>query len=360
MEINYEERHKNRIITINKNNKEYMIDISLSIKKYKKYMEIAQSINFEKAFNEIFLENINIKEFDENDILYIISKIVDYYKIEKIYNNINEENIYKRIYDALYKYQTQVLDESKEIIANSLTKALNNLNIDFEKVFKNITNSLKKLQHNLQKKFSNVIKELPSKKQLSQIKKNHKKWGKFGWTIIPNMDLTFFYEVPKTQKEADEKCLAILSDKEIKKIKSYIYKNVKHRKKFNEVQKCYDNQYYLATAMILTSLIERKITELPLKDKNDKKARGKEQITKFKEELNIKDNDIINLYYLENLISYLNMFLEKGNDFKRQPFNVNRNFLMHGWRDRDTTKVDCIKLFLALYNIILLWENRTI
>ena len=111
--------------------------------------------------------------------------------------------------------------------------------------------------------------------------------------------------------------------------------------------------------MILTSLIERKLTELPMQSKTDKKARGKAIIDKYKESLNIEDEGIIELYYFENIFSYLDMFLKDGKDFKRQRFNVNRNFLMHGWRDVNTTQIDCVKLFLALYNVIFIWKNKT-
>ena len=53
-------------------------------------------------------------------------------------------------------------------------------------------------------------------------------------------------------------------------------------------------------------------------------------ISTYKDGLNILDGDIIDLYYLENISSYLNMFFENGNDFKHQR-----------------------------YNVIMLWENRT-
>ena len=36
-------------------------------------------------------------------------------------------------------------------------------------------------------------------------------------------------------------------------------------------------------------------------------------ISTYKDGLNILDGDIIDLYYLENISSYLNMFFENGN-----------------------------------------------
>ena len=121
MEINYEERRKNRFVIINKNNKEYKIDISLSLGKYERYKKLAENNNFNTAFIEIFLENIDKNELNEKDINNIILKIVDYYKIEEIYNNINEEDIYKKIYETLNQYETKMFNELKKSLTESVT-----------------------------------------------------------------------------------------------------------------------------------------------------------------------------------------------------------------------------------------------
>ncbi len=363
MEYNLEDKLKNKkekIVQIEKNGKVYFIDICLTFGRYKRYFEIADINNFEKAFNEIFLVDIDKNKFDTKDIEFIVLEIIKYHKLEELYNKINEDNIYKKLYDTLYEYQKQSFNKIKEVISSSITVVLKDMNNNFGKIFEKLNKSLVTLSNNLNNTFSKMAKSFPTKKDIERIKKSHSKWGKMGWTIIPTMDINYFYIAPKNQKEADEKCLSIFKDKDLNSIIEYIEKNIIHKSKFKEAVNCYNNKYYVATAMILVSLIERKITELPLKNKSDKKARGKMLISTYKDGLNIVDGDIIDLYYLENISSYLNMFFENGNDFKRQRYNVNRNFLMHGWRDVKTTKVDCIKLFLALYNVIMLWENRTI
>ena len=43
---------------------------------------------------------------------------------------------------------------------------------------------------------------------------------------------------------------------------------------------------------------------------------------------------------------------EKGNDFRKQPEVLNRNFLDHGMLTRKVTRKDCVQLFLLYYNIL--------
>ena len=98
MEYNLEDKLKNekqKIVQIEKNGKVYLIDISLTFGRYKRYFEIADINNFEKAFNEIFLVNIDKNEFDTKDIEFIVLEIIKYHKLEEIYNKINEDNVYK-------------------------------------------------------------------------------------------------------------------------------------------------------------------------------------------------------------------------------------------------------------------------
>jgi len=45
-------------------------------------------------------------------------------------------------------------------------------------------------------------------------------------------------------------------------------------------------------------------------------------------------------------------FFENGNDFRKEPKLINRNFIAHGMNRRDVRKRDCIQLFLALYNLV--------
>lgn len=333
----------------------------LRVSKVQKYLnDIKNTQNYEKAFYDFISDSdidINLLTFNEKK--QIIEAIIKINNLQDIYDEINILNVYEKLYKTLVTYQ----DKLSKNIVNSLSnfeKILKRFSeINTQRILESITSVLQDFQNYLNTAFLNIFNNLPTNDVINKIRKSHKKWGNLGWTIIPTMDWNFFYEVPKTQKEADEKCMSIITKKDLKQICSYIYKNIKYRNKFNEARKCFESGYYVASSMILTSLIERKITELPLKNKFDKKSRGKKIIDSYKDGLNIVDGNMIELYYLENISSYLNMFLENGNDFKRQRYNVNRNFLMHGWRDVKTTKIDCIKLFLALYNIILLWENRT-
>lgn len=362
LEIKEPEKFKNNIV-IKKDGKEYIISTVLKISKYEQYLENAKKGNYEEAFCELISDSdTNITELSQNEKKQIIRGIIENNNLQEYYEKIEEEDLYKKLYVTLKTYRVEMRRGIGEVVSN-LTKGITELikpliRINYDKIVEGIKNTLGDFQKSLNTFLDGVLKNIPNKKETRRIRRNYKKWGKYGWTILPNAPIYFFNDCPSKQSEADEICMNQIEEKELKNITTYIYKNIKYRKKFAEAIKCYNSEFYLATAMILTSLIERKLTELPMQSKADKKARGKAIIDKYKESLNIEDVGIIEVYYSENIFSYLDMFLKDGKDFKRQRFNVNRNFLMHGWRDIRTTRTDCIKLFLALYNIILLWENK--
>jgi len=50
------------------------------------------------------------------------------------------------------------------------------------------------------------------------------------------------------------------------------------------------------------------------------------------------------------ILSAINAFFAKGDDFKLQPIVLGRNWLDHGMLHREVKKMDCIQLFLLLSN----------
>ena len=69
-----------------------------------------------------------------------------------------------------------------------------------------------------------------------------------------------------------------------------------------------------------------------------------------KEDVNIEIFSI-NLFYV-NFFSCLEKMFENGNDFKKQPDIINRNFLDHGMLTRRAIRKDCIQLFLVYCNML--------
>lgn len=57
---------------------------------------------------------------------------------------------------------------------------------------------------------------------------------------------------------------------------------------------------------------------------------------------------------LISISTFLNIFFERTNNFENDKRIINRNMLMHGMWINDITQIDCMKLFLALVNVIMM------
>lgn len=335
------------------------IETIISMNKLKEYINNIQSgMNYKQSFEELI--NVTNQNIDDETLIKVLNYVVLDNNLQKYYDDIEEKDEYKKLYLALNKFFEDKFLWLEEKINEILDVSKNNLGNIVEEYLKNMSKSLDSLLTIAIKTIANIAnsvrENIPSNEEIERRRKHHIKWAKFGWTIIPFESIDFFDYVPKKQKEADEICEAVLNNDEMEKIFKYLKKCIKPRNKINEAIKCYQDKYYVATAMQLTALIERELTELPLDNKNEKKPRGLKIIDTFKEKIEIEEKRIIEYYILDNLFAYLKILFKNGDDFKRQKFNINRNFLMHGWRDVKTTKIDCKKLFLALLNIELIWK----
>ena len=287
-----EPEYLKKYIIIDKAGKEYIISTVLKISKYEQYLENAKNGNYEEAFCELISDSYtNITELSQDEKKQIINGIIENNNLQEYYEKIEEEDLYKKLYITLKTYRTEMTRGIGEVASNfkkGITELIKPLiRINYDKVLERIKNKLVEFQKSLNIFLEGALKNIPNKKEINRIRKNYKKWGKYGWTILPSAPIYFFNECPSKQSQADKICMNQIDEKELKNITTYICKNIKYRKKFNEAIKCYNFGFYLATAMILTSLIERKLTELPMQSKTDKKARGKAIIDKYKESLNI-------------------------------------------------------------------------
>ncbi len=339
--------------------KEHNIKTDITLDKYEEYIKnIEDGMEHRLAF-EILVDISNIINLDDNTKREILHAVINDNGLQKYYNSINEtDDEFKKFYLTANKYFERIYDNLKESI-EKLLDFKSNITEPLIKGLEAITRINEEIKLSMQKTLQNIAKvqaAFPSKKEIEQRKKQYIKWAKFGWTTLPFESINFFYSAPSKQIEADRICEAKLSDKEMEKIFNYLKGFIRPKKKINEAIKCYRNECYIATAMQLTALIERELTEFPLKNKKDIKPRGKNIIKSFKEEI---DRKLSEYYFGINLFEFLNRLFEYGDDFKKQKYNINRNFLMHGWRDINTTKTDCKKLFLALLNIEFIWEENS-
>lgn len=122
----------------------------------------------------------------------------------------------------------------------------------------------------------------------------------------------------------------------------------------NEAIFCYENKCYKACAMILCSLIDGEI----YKRQSFKQGQRRKGNKKFFEDIKKKgiEQKLLEqgffMLLMNNLIAYLEKLFENGQDFQIKTDVLNRNFLLHGMNKSKIRKMDCIQLFLALYNVI--------
>ena len=63
------------------------------------------------------------------------------------------------------------------------------------------------------------------------------------------------------------------------------------------------------------------------------------------------------IFRYENLYACLMKVFEDGDDFKKQPDIINRNFLNHGMLTGRVRRRDCIQLFLLYHNLLFFLEK---
>ena len=124
-----------------------------------------------------------------------------------------------------------------------------------------------------------------------------------------------------------------------------------------EAISCFNAKHYKSCAMILFSLIESKLIRVqdvdPTHEKWRKVSKGAvEKVMKMTDD-HISEEALFSTLRQANLASALAKVFEGGDDFKKQPIVINRNFLLHGMLHRRVLKRDCIQLFLILHSTVI-------
>jgi len=187
---------------------------------------------------------------------------------------------------------------------------------------------------------------------------SYRKWGEYGWTLIAHSPLSFFANLPDSQIDADKKALQYFKKNEIKLFFSDLQKMQVNIKDLESAIFCFSNKQYKACAMLLCTMIEAPLIKIqPTGQKRRKVGRG--AVKRFKDKtvvtMSLENSQFLYLH-TANVLSFLNMLFEDADDFKKEPMHLNRNFIGHGMAKRNVRRKDCIKLFLGLYNTMLLLE----
>lgn len=245
------------------------------------------------------------------------------------------------------------LRNTVNVIANNVAKLYS---FDFSPIFEKI----KTFSENFTNAFKNIQITGISEEQKEKYIESQRQWGEYGWTINPCASYgTMFDIAPKTKEDADSAALKNCR----KKTMPLIFEGIRKRKKvrredFEEAVFDFNNSEYKSCALILFTLIDAQLIRLQKKsdfDSTQKRRKVGAQAVikaKTKAEDDLDKRMLFTAMFCSNLFACLFKVFENGNDFRKQPQVINRNFLNHGMLTRRVTRKDCIQLFLLYYNML--------
>lgn len=397
-EIRFEPKKPPELINL------FIKDIELSIAPVisaSEFMKIIEACNNEKTDYKILLAQILYNRLHKrpeaesvvfDDVLNLsdeffnefIEAVLDHYKdIRVAYDQVDSfTSNYERFAKSFKKYAE-----------NNLIAAFKNVNYDV--LIDNVINWQKQIQRTIEQvispalaslarytksiiesstlsvisdtleKFRNIILQTKTPSLTEEEKKNlilsYQKWGEYGWT--PPIDFLdgFFDETPLDRKTANKTMLKYCNkhDMEMLFCKLKTMKGVK-QSDLNEAIFDFENGKYKSCIMIIYSLIDAKLirTQKPedyinKTKKSQRSLGGIAAETILNRLYDLKGEETPFYFYLlcANIISCIKELYKHGNDFKKQPKDANRNFIMHGMFTRPVQRVDCVKVFLLYYNL---------
>lgn len=199
-----------------------------------------------------------------------------------------------------------------------------------------------------------------TQEELDEIKTRYISWGTYGWTPHPLGLNDEFQILPDSMQKADSLMLPLFTEEAI----SELYKAILDYpdavpQDFEEAFHEYSAEKYRICALILFSLIERTLITTQSLDatmRENRKVSGG-GIKNFSKQINntrTKNMFIFAWILEENVIACLQAMYQNSANFKVEPPLINRHFIEHGMSNRETTKVECLKLFLLYHNVLFL------
>lgn len=363
---------------------EYKVSLHLWVSDYTYFMDYLKNGtgNYEEAIATILLKHIGPEEqINISDIIceplvleQYIKGLVDTNKeLNLSYKKFeNEENVKVRFMlavDDVVHEMTSTMSDALSDMVNAIKLSLPKpkLIIDtIQKVLESTVSISKKIGEmvvGVNNLLQDVVKNINIPK-ITEERKNEiitscEMWGNLGWTILPNADVELFFFKPKNIEEANSLALNFCDKKSMQEL-FVLTKNIKGVKieDFEEAIYSFDNRKYKSCAMILVSLLDAKLIRMQRnadRKSNGQRSSGLGAIKKIEKRI-LSEQDINKKFSL--LLSYTNLFaclkvvFADGEDFKKQPKIVNRNFIEHGMLTRKVRKRDCIQLFLLYYNFL--------
>ena len=297
--------------------------------------------------------------------------------LNNIFNSVTADNSYDRF---ILSVDRMARDYSKNIqeglkrtseVIGELTKSISMIaesvvnqwaksikpTIDSIKSWVFNSNYLESISKNIQLLIQSIKTPSISEQRKNELIHSYKEWGKMGWTIPPNAPFALFDSVPQDSKEAYNLIRPYVRASDMNALFDELKKLKNIRISDLEIAiSCYNSKLYKPCAMVLFSMIDSRLIRFQTDE--DRNSKGKRPtggtaavnfLKRMKKE-RIKERMLITLLFHYNIFCSVTTLFSDGDDFKLQPHTINRNFLEHGMLHRNVGKMDCIMVFLLLYN----------
>ena len=224
-----------------------------------------------------------------------------------------------------------------------------------EKSFETIYQVIDNLQNQNWEKICDTLSNFSEK-----VKTSAQVWASYGW--VPNLpeynliDSLKTINAPISQREADDIMMSKIDDRVLfslfDKIADYNTQAGLNSNSFEEAVKCFDNKLYSACSLLLFAMIDARFLIGQPKVSKENRNLARPAVSKAIDEK--KSKYAVIAFASKTIIEQL--FL-KANDYDYSiEKGLNRNFISHGMNKYNPDNTDCIKLFILLYNIDLLFH----
>lgn len=200
-------------------------------------------------------------------------------------------------------------------------------------------------------------------KKISDIKSEPiNKWTEYGWVpILPSFkgnDILSTLIPPDNSEKADDFMMKKLNKHEIDTMFNELHKYANldnhNDNTLSEAISAFKNQLYSGCSLLVFAMIDACfITVQPVTGKVQRALAG--QAVKNK----LEKIDSYRLSCANVAINIIMNLFKRGDDFNPVNENgLNRNFLSHGMNKYTPTYKDCLKLFVLLYSIYVLFDTN--
>lgn len=232
-------------------------------------------------------------------------------------------------------------------MSQRLSESIRNMLPDYSSMFASITENLANIAKTL------TIPEL-SEEAKERLRASYEAWGKFAWTLPPDAPIRMFRQAPESLKDANESMRKYIGEKSISECFTHMREMNIRKDDLEEAIADFNDKRYKSCAMILFGLIEGKLIRLQGRSDTWRKV-GDKAAEEFYKKMSAKISDengpFFYLLRVINVFSALQVIFANGDNFKKQPQILNRNFVDHGMLHRRVGRRDTVQLFYILYNL---------